>query len=198
MSTPNYNTKLFSSPPQASPKGTMYTESARAKLRALHSAGKSKAEIVNLSQLPKSLVHRILNAASTHSASRKGKKYKPKLLTGRAIRQILRWILKDYSGRRKTMYNLKSQLGIGVSGETIRRTLKSLGYRRYIACPRAFIGKVVASKRLLFAKKYRQWGTLDAAAEKASDQRKVVWSNELIFKIGKTNWQWVTRQSHER
>ena len=198
MSTAPYNTELFSSPPQPGGPGTMYTESARSKLRALKFEGRSTYEIIQKSKLRPSAVKNIINASSTHSVRRKGKKYKPKLLSTRDLRQIIRWISVDYGSRRRRMHDIKSQLSISASGETIRRVLQRLGYRRCIACPRPFISKKAAAKRLAFAQQHRWWGTSDAAAERASDWRKVVWSDECIFETGKTSRQWVTRRPDEK
>ena len=86
MSTAPYNTELFSSPLQPRGLGTMYTESARSKLRALKFEGRSTYEIIQKSKLRPLVVKNIINASSTHSVRRKGKKYKPKLLSIRDLR----------------------------------------------------------------------------------------------------------------
>lgn len=179
----------------------MYTDTARAKIRAVKAAGMSKYQIVKLSGLPKSSVGRILDAESSHS-TREGKKYKPKLLNIRQIRQIIRFIAKDFTGRRKSWHQVKSELGIKASAETIRRTLPAYGFRRCIACPRQFISKKQAKRRLAFAKQHRWWGTSDYAATredgKGGDWRKVIWSDEAIFETGKRGRIWVTRRPHEK
>jgi hypothetical protein len=82
----------------------------------------------------------------------------------REIRQCIRHILRDWSTRRLTFEQVRTQLGIEASTRTIRRELRRAGYRRYIACPRPYISRKQAKKRLGFALEYRWWGTSDYTA----------------------------------
>jgi len=61
---------------------------------------------------------------------------------------------------------LKAQLPYLPSVRTIRRELARVGYRRYIACPRPYINRQQAKRRLAFAKTHRWWGTSDYTAHR--------------------------------
>ena len=66
----------------------------------------------------------------------------------RQIRQIIRYITKDFSGRRLLWRQVKLELKIKASAETIRRTLRLYNFRRCIACSQLFISKKQAKARL--------------------------------------------------
>ncbi|KUJ13460.1 uncharacterized protein LY89DRAFT_687555 [Mollisia scopiformis] len=53
--------------------------------------------------------------------------------------------------------SLKTLLRLAPSIRTIRRELARASYRRCIACPRPYILRVQAKKRLRFARDYRWW-----------------------------------------
>ena len=74
------------------------------------------------------------------------------------------------------------------------------GYRRCIACPRPFITRLQAKKRVVFAKAHRWWGTTDFAATKegGGDWRKVIWSDECMFELGKTGRVWIICRVDEK
>ena len=79
-------------------------------------------------------------------------------------------------------------------------TVRRKGYRRCIACPRPFISRKQAKKRLAFAKKHRWWVTSDWAASRpgGGDWRKVIWSDECTFELGKAGRILVTRRIDEK
>jgi hypothetical protein len=99
-----------------------------------------------------------------------------------------------------TFEQVRRALNIPASARTIRRELRKAGYRRCIACPRPFISRAQAKKRLSFAYKHRWWGTSDWAAlnPEGGDWRKVIWSDECIFELGKNGRIWVTRRVDEK
>ncbi len=193
---PTYNPNVFSSPPQKVPNGEV-SETARAKIRAWKAAGWSTYKIIKESQLKPTTVKRIVKAESSHR-TRKGKTYNPHLITTRELSRIIRHVTKSYSGRKLTWHQVKSELHIKASASTIRRALSAAGFRRCIACPRPFISKAAAKRRLAFAKKHRWWGTSDWAGERAGDWRKVIWSDEAIFETGKIGRVWVTRRPDQK
>jgi Transposase len=79
----------------------------------------------------------------------------------REIRRCIRHISRDWSTRRMSFERVKAQLGVKASARTIRRELRRAGYRRCIACPRPYISRKQAKKRLDFALSHRWWGTSD-------------------------------------
>ena len=121
-------------------------------------------------------------------------------MTTREVRQIIRHISRDWSTRRLTFHQVKAQLGIRASVRTIRRELRRAGYRRCISCPRPYISRKQAKKRLGFALEHRWWGTSDYAAhrEGGGDWRCVIWSDKATFEVGKSGRIWVTRRVDEK
>ena len=152
---------IFSSPPQKD-KGEWPTP-VRQTIRNLNRQGKSQREIVSNTSIPRRTVRRILRQEHSRRDRRK-KAPKPHLMSVRQIRQCIRHISRDWSTRRLTFEQVRTQLGIEASARTIRRELRRAGYRRCIACPRPYISRKQAKKRLGFALEHRWWGTSDYAA----------------------------------
>ena len=106
------------------------------------------------------------------------------------IRHCICHIANSWSTRRLTFEQVRTQLGIQASARTIRRELRRAGYRRCIACPRPYISSQQAKRRVAFALEHRWWGTSDYAAHRddgklGGDWRKVIWSDEATFEVGK-------------
>ena len=188
---------LLSSPVHES--GDMWRTPKRARVRQAPVDGKSWSQIHAELGVPKATAQRICKAKSSRT-TRKGKACKRRLLNTRAIRRIIRYIAQNWSTRRATFEQVKRALGIEASARTIRRELRKAGYRRCIACPRPFISRKQAKKRLDFALSHRWWGTSDWAASRldGGDWRKVIWSDECIFELGKNGRIWVTRRVDEK
>ena len=168
---------LLSSPVQAShSSNSNWDTPSRAKIRVLAKTGHSQREISRLCNVPQSTVNRIIKGKSSRR-SRKGKTYKPTLISKREIRRIIRYISRSWEGRRVTYAQIRSTCHITASTSTIQRALKRAGYRRCIACPRPFINAKAAKKRLSFARKYRWWGT--------EQWKVVIWSDEATFETRK-------------
>lgn len=187
------------SPSSTHQAGQNWTTPTRARVRQARADGKSWGTIFKELGVPRSTARGICKAESSRT-SRKGKLYQKRLLTTRDIRQILRTISRNYTSRRLTFSQVRALLGLQASARTIRRELRKAGYRRCIACPRPFISRKQAKKRLDFALQHRWWGTSDWAASQAGggDWRKVIWSDESIFELGKSGRVWVTRRVDEK
>src|SRR4051794_29723781 len=143
---------------------------ARAVVRSLQRQGKSQREIVSKTQIPRRTVRRILKQESS-CRERKRTAFRRHLMSTRDIRHCIRTIAKNWTSRRMTFAELKTQLLYWPSVRTIRRELARIGYRRCIACPRPYITCKQAKKRLAFAQEHRWWGTSDFAAHR-DDGRK--------------------------
>ena len=191
---------VFSSPPQKE-KGEWPTP-VRQTVRQLQRQGKSQREIVLKTTLPRRTIHTILRQESSHRLHRR-KAPKPHMMSIREIRRCIRHISRDWSTRCLTFEQVHTQLGIQASARTIRRELCHVGYRRCIACPRPYISRKQAKKRLGFALEHRWWGTSDYTAFRqdgrvGGDWRKVIWSDEATFETGKCGRIWVTRHIDEK
>jgi hypothetical protein len=151
------------SPPRPHKPRENWPTPTRARVRQMRRDGNSWGEIKKQLGVPRPSARRICKAVSSRT-SRKGKLYQKKLLDQRWIRQIIRFISQNYTTRRMSFKQVKWALGVPASARTIRRELHKAGYRRCIACPRPFISRKQAKKRLGFAVSHRWWGTSDYAA----------------------------------
>jgi len=125
------------------------------------------------------------------------------MMSIRLICQCIRHISRDWSTRRLTFEQVRTQLSILASARTIRRELRCVGYRRCIACPWPYISRKQAKKRLGFALEHWWWGTSDYVAFRQDgrvrgDWKKVIWSDEATFETGKSGRIWVTRHVDEK
>jgi hypothetical protein len=123
---------------------------AHAIIRGMSWLGFSQHDIILKTGAPRRTIQDILHQEHCRR-SRKGKVYKPHLMSTREIRHCIRYIAKDWSTRRLSFDQVRAQLGIRASACTIRRELRRAGYRRCIACPRPYISRKQAKKRLGFA-----------------------------------------------
>ena len=183
------NSLLSSSPLRNHVANENWGTPTRAKVRVLRAAGASYGEIRKHTGLARSTIQSIVKSGSSRT-TRKGKSYKKKLIGPRELRCILRYVTASWSNRRQSYSQIKAACNIQASTTTLRRVLKAAGYRRCIACPRPFISKKQAQKRLAFAKNYRWWGTCHWKA--------AIWSDEATFETGKRGQIWVTRRPDEK
>jgi hypothetical protein len=183
------NSLLSSSPLRDRAPKSDWEMPIRSKIRVLAKEGHSKHEISRLTSVPRSTVQDILKSGSSRR-TRKGKEYKKKILGIREIRRVLRYVTASWDNRRASYTRVRQELGLNCSTTTLRRTLRSLGYRRCVACPRPFINQDAAARRLAFAKKY-QWWPMTA-------WKRVLWSDEAIFELGKRGQIWVTPRPDEK
>ena len=142
------------SPSLVHKSGQNWPTPKRARVRQARANGKSWKQIFKDLGVPKSTAQRICKAKSSRT-TRKGKQYQKRRLIIRWIRQIIRVISQNWSSRRMTFEQVRRALNIPASAHTIRRELHRAGYRRCVACPRPFISRAQAKKRLSFAYKHR-------------------------------------------
>jgi Transposase len=127
---------------------------ARAIIHGMNQLGYLQRDIVQKTSAKRRTIKDILHQEHCWR-SRKGKVYKPHLMSVREIRRCIRHIAKDWSTRRLSFEQVKAQLGVKASVRTIRRELRRAGYQRCIACPRPYISRKQAKKRLAFALEHR-------------------------------------------
>src|SRR6266536_14093 len=173
------DTVIFSSPPQK--ENGEWSTPIRKVVRSLQHNRNSQRDIVCKTSLPRRTIRRILHQ-ETSKRDRRKKAPRPHLMSIREIRRCIRHISRDWSTRRMSFEQVKAQLGVKASARTICRELRRAGYRRCIACPRPYISRKQAKKRLDFALSHRWWGTSDWAAHRTDgkvggDWRKVIWSD---------------------
>ena len=144
---------LWSSPPRDSENGPWKTPS-RKTVRILARQGKSDREIFTETGIPRSTIQRIRQQETSRRMHRTRPNY-PRIITAREIRRALCFIATSYTIQCLIFECIRSIPGITASVRTIRQELRKLGYRCYISCPRPFISRIQAKKRLSFVRIYR-------------------------------------------
>ncbi|PMD39605.1 hypothetical protein L207DRAFT_512616 [Hyaloscypha variabilis F] len=91
----------------------------------------------------------------------------------------------NWSTRRLTFEQVRTQLGIEASARTIRRELRRAGYRRCIACPRPYISHRRSDEATFKIGKYRRiWVTRRVDEKRCiSYMRSVYWSGRVSVMI---------------
>jgi IS30 family transposase len=95
----------------------------RAKVRLLRKQGLSYGKISDATGLARSTIQRIVKAKSSRRG-RKGKEYRPKRISPRTLRRIIRWVITNWTTRRASYSHIKAALHIDASTTTIRRALR--------------------------------------------------------------------------
>lgn len=145
---------IILSSPNIPDYGKEWPSPARAVIRALDRLGFSLGQIRQKTTASRSTIRDILHQEHSRRA-RKSQVYKPHLISNREVRRIICYIARDYSTRRLSISAVRAQLGLIPLIRTIRRELSRHGYRRCIACPRPYISRKQARKRLDFALEHR-------------------------------------------
>ena len=158
-------------------------------IRSLISKGESLREIsqkvgVNystISKFAKSNKITLLN-------NRRGRK---KILSERTKTKIIRMIRTGEANTAvEVAKNLRSELKINLSAETVRRALKEKGYVSKSKVKKPFLSKRHKALRLKFALMYKEW-TLE-------DWKRIVWSDESkINRFGSDGKEWVWKERSE-
>jgi hypothetical protein len=99
---------------------------------------------------------------------------RPRKLSERDVRSVVTYLHKN---RRATLADITNSLPTKVSQSTVRRTLHSLRIFSCAAVIKPFLTLEHKAARLAFAKKYKDWT--------AEDWKKVVWTDESSFEVGK-------------
>jgi DNA-directed RNA polymerase subunit N (RpoN/RPB10) len=135
--------------------------SERSKIRAWRADGKSYSQIQKLygirdskPLITRSTLQKIIKAKSS-KRQRKGKAIKKKILKPADLQCVIRFVSGGWHNRRLSYARLVQECKLKYKTTTFRRSLKAIGYRRYITCRRSFISKKQAVKRLAFALKYQ-------------------------------------------
>lgn len=141
----------------------------------MHLAKKRNVDISQTLGCPVTTVQSVL-AKFKAEGSVEGKKPsgRPSLLNDRDLRHLERDVKKT---RRAPMREIVQGSATKASATTIRLALKSLGYNSRVAIVKPYLSAKHKAARLEFAKHYAAW-TVD-------DWKRVIWTDESTFEIGK-------------
>lgn len=132
---------------------------SRGKALGLRASGKVPLrEITNITGIPKSTAHDINTRGTGINKPRSGR---PRKLSSRDIRHIIRYTRTDKYTCRVTLDGLKKQFSLDVHENTIRAALKEAGIYHRIARSRPFLNNRDKKRRLQFAKEHRDWTVED-------------------------------------
>lgn len=126
---------------------------ARAKVHGLYKAGHRPVDIFRITRIPEPTISRILKE-NTSRRLRKGRQYKPKKLSNKEVRWIIRYLLKSFTTQAQSIAQIKAICQVDTSESTIQWALKRAGYCWCVTCPRSFINLKQAKQQVAFAKRY--------------------------------------------
>src|SRR5208282_4932146 len=112
----------------------------------------SLQDIINIINIPKSTVRAINQRGTGISKAHSGR---PKKLSSRDVRQIIRYIRTNKSTRRITLTHLKKLFLFHIHENTIRNALQKTGYHHRITRHRPYLNKHDRKRRLKFVKKHK-------------------------------------------
>jgi len=162
---------------------------------ALVNAGHSYAEIGRLENIPKSTVQkataRIRQTGSITPYKRSGRSKKWSAQDSRKLERI---VTKDAAARVRTGQAIQEEFNTGLSESKSLRTIQSklneLGFYNLKAIRKPYVNEYQANRRLEWCRSHRNW-TVD-------DWRKVIFSDETSFEVGKRRSRNVWRKSTEK
>src|SRR5271167_2861908 len=132
-----------------------WSPTSRGKALGLHAARRIPfREITNITNIPKTTAQAI-NARGT--GINKPRSERPKKLSSRDIRQIVRYIRSSESTQRVSLTTLKKDFHLDVHENTLRAALKEAGIYHRVARHRPYLNKRDRCRRLKFAKEHRDW-----------------------------------------
>src|SRR5579871_3011700 len=150
-----------------------WSPTSRGKALGLCAAGNHPLrEITEIIDIPKSTVGDIKTRGTGISKPRSGR---PKKLSPRDIRQIIKYIRANKSTRRISLTRLKKVFHLNVHEHTIRSALQRAGYHHKVAQHRPYLNKCDRSRRLKFAKEHKDWTK--------EQWRDVLFSDEMAIKL---------------
>jgi hypothetical protein len=81
------------------------------------------------------------------------------------------------TNRKTKLSDITNMMTTKISTRTAQKRICNLGYSNRVAVKKPFVNKIQAKKRLAFARKHLNWTV--------ADWNQVIWSNKLLFEIGK-------------
>lgn len=137
------------------------TESQRKIIIHLHNQGKSYAEIGELMDRSRftirSIIHRFKEAPNLENVKRSGR---PRILSNRECKQIVRKVKIDpKTTSTQIAAEVKEDFGKDVHAMTIRRVLHEADYSSRVARRKPLISPINQTKRLEYAKEYKNKST---------------------------------------
>lgn len=167
------------------------TPTKRARILAFHEAGLSQRVIAEKVKASKTAV---FNAIKIFEDTGKfcdrpgpGRKRKTTPSTDRFISRLVK---KSPFKSSVDVQNVLQDSGVMVSSSTVRRRLLESDLKAHAPAHKPKLTAVMKKKRLLFAKKYRNWT--------AEQWRSVMWSDESSFQQYSSKKQYVRRPSGQR
>lgn len=165
----------------------------RAQIEVLRNLGKTHREIARIVGVSKTgVVTTLKRFAETESFVDKKRSGRPKKTTASDERLLLRLSQRD---RFKTAPDLRAEVNKSltkpISVMTVSRILNKNGIFGRVAARKPLLRKVNMQKRLVFAKKHKDWTV--------EDWKSVLWTDESKFEIfGSKRRQYVRRKEGER
>ena len=151
-----------------------WTPKRRSRALGLIQGGRhSLSEITQITNIPKGLLGNLKKCNTPLNKARSGRTPK---LSDRHKRQIILHITKNHESRRLSVISIIQDLQLDISLNTLKHTLKDLGYNHRIARQRPFLKKLDRKRRLQFARRHAHFTV--------EDWKAFIWTDEMSVKVG--------------
>src|SRR5436853_5164096 len=166
-----------------------WTPKKRSRALGLIQGGRhSLSEITAITNIPKGTLGDLKKRNTPLNKVQPGR---PQKLSDRHKRQIIFHITRNHQSRRLSALSIIRDLQLNIHPNTLKHTLKDLGYNHCIARRRPFLKKVDWKRRLQFAKRH--------AHLTIEDWKAYIWTDEMSIKVGmeRSTQDWVWRRTDE-
>jgi transposase len=151
------------------------SDSERGRIIGMHEAGATATKIATHLGHPRTTVYSIISEFKKHHKVSASKAHGQKPKFSKDDVEELRHILEQ--DRRAPLCQITNQLTIKASETTVRNEIHKLGFHSRIARRKPFLNDKQINNRLKFARIHQDWTV--------EDWKKVIWTDESSFEIGK-------------
>jgi transposase len=151
------------------------TTEKRAEVVGMAAGGSLVSAVARLSHLPRSTVDSILKKKrDTGTVETKKRSGRPRKTTNRDLRQIKAALENNCKAK---LSEISDVVPTQVSTRTLRKRIHEIGFNNRVAVEKPNVNDVQKEKRINFAQDHLSWTI--------ADWKQVIWSDELLFEIGK-------------
>ena len=157
------------------------TDAEKGLIVGMHKAGTRSLNIAKQLSMPPTTIYTILQNFKRRGTVVSPKPPgRPRKFTERNLRHLERVLHVD---RHVPLMEITNQMAdvANVSCCNVRNAMNSLGYRNCVPAKKPFLIEKQKAGRLAFAKKHRHWTQ--------EDWKKVIWTDESCFEVGKNSRQ---------
>ncbi len=133
------------------------TYEQRIQIHTLRGIGWSFSKIADHLHLTYEQV-KYLSSQPTEPAPRSGR---PEVLGARDRRRIINFVTASATNRRMPLWQVSTELDLGVSEDTMRKAVRKEGMGRRVARVQPYLSEVTCQTRLQYAQQHKSWTIWD-------------------------------------